>query len=514
MNRRTFVSGALVAPLLVTASRAQEAPRPEAPTPTDLHADGAPFSREALDAFAEQLSTKGFEAPGNILPNGFAELPQDVFRSIRMKPDRTIWQGENRGVALDLLPGGFIYRSPVRVSVVEDGKVRVLADDPSWFDFGRAPTPAADKPFPLSGISVKGAIDRPDDLREFALFQGATIFRALARGQIFGATARGLAIDTGEPDGEEFPLFRSFWVERPATAANNVVVYALLDSRRATGSYRFTLRPGEITVVDVEFTLFPREQLNHVGVAPMTSMFFFGPNDRGGVDDVRGQVHRSDGLQIWNGGGEWIWRPLSNPSELQISVFTDKNPRGFGLLQRQRGFAAYNDLGRRYDRMPSVWVEPIGDWDEGQFQLIEIPTDTDINENVVVYWRPKAPLKPGERLSRAYRLHWCWSPPDRPGGAVVFGTTTGSAGGRRRRFVVDFTGEALADPARADQIRAMASTNVGQLRDVVGRPNPEIKGYRVTFDLDPGNEELCELRMVLEQEGKPISETWLYRWTV
>ncbi|MFD1704991.1 glucan biosynthesis protein [Methylopila henanensis] len=515
MNRRSFVTGALVAPLISAAARAQDAPRPDAPPPPppDLYAEGAPFSREAVDEAARQLATRGFEAPGNILPSGFAELPQDVFRSIRMREDRTLWRGENRGFALDLLPGGFIYRQPVRISLVEDGKVRPLANDPSWFDFGRAPTPPADKPFPFSGASVKAAGDRADELREFALFQGATIFRALARGQILGTSARGLAIDTGEADGEEFPLFRSLWVERPNPGAGSVVVHALLDSRRVTGSYRFTLRPGEITVIDVEFTLFPREELRHVGVAPMTSMYFFGPNDRVGVDDVRGEAHRADGLQIWNGGGEWVWRPLTNPSELQISVFGDRNPRGFGLLQRQRAFPAYNDLNRRYDRMPSVWVEPIGDWDDGQFQLLEIPTDADVNENIVAYWRPKAPLKPGEQFSRAYRLHWCWSPPDRPGGAVAAATVTGSAGGRRRRFVVDFTGEAVADPNRAGAIRPMTATSVGQIRDVVGRPNPEIKGYRVTFDLDPGNEDLCELRMVLEADGKPISETWLYRWT-
>jgi glucans biosynthesis protein len=510
MNRRTFLAGAIAVPASAALARAQGADKP-APPP-DLYADGTPFTREALEEYARLLSTRGFEAPRSLLPGGYAEMPQDVFRSIKMKPERALWLVENRGFALDLLPGGFIYRSPVRVATVEEGRVRMIPSEPGWFDFGRAPPPPADRPFPFSGFSARGPIDRQDELREFALFQGATIFRALARGQIFGTSARGLAIDTGEPNGEEFPLFRDFWVERPAAGSNAMVAHALLDSRRAAGAYRFTLRPGEITVVDVEMTLFPREPLGHVGVAPMTSMFFFGPNDRAGVDDVRGQVHRADGLQIWNGGGEWVWRPFVNPADLQISVFRDNNPRGFGLLQRQRSFAAYNDLGRRYDRMPSVWVEPIGDWGEGQFQLIEIPTDTDINENIVAYWRPKEALQPGARISMAYRLHWCWTPPDRPGGAIVSATTTGAAGGRRRRFVVDFTGDAVADPARAAAIRPNVSTSVGAIRDVVGRPNPEIKGYRVTFDLDPGNEDLCELRMVLEADG-PVSETWLYRWT-
>ena len=515
MNRREFCAGVSLAALLSGVARAQEAapgPAP-APSPPDLYADGAPFSREALEEHARLLATRGFEAPRSLLPDGYAELPLDVFRTIRMLLDRAPWAAENRGFTLDLLPGGFIFRSPVRIATVDEGQVRMLPDDPSWFDYGKAPKPPADKPFPFSGFSARAPIDRPEEFRDFATFQGATIFRALARGQIFGTSARGLAVDTGEPNGEEFPLFRAFWIERPNPGAPSVVAHALLDSRRLTGAYRFTLRPGEITVVDVELTLFPREAVGHVGIGPMTSMFLFGPNDRAGVDDVRGQVHRADGLQIWNGAGEWVWRPLNNPGDLQISVFLDKNPRGFGLLQRQRGFAAYNDLGRRYDRMPSVWVEPIGDWGEGQFQLIEIPTDTDINENIVAYWRPKAGLEPGARVSMAYRMHWCWTPPDRPAGAIVHGTTTGSAGGRRRRFVVDFAGEAVADPARAAAIRPNVSTSAGKVIEPSGRPNPEIKGYRVTFDLDPAGEELCELRMVLEADGGPLSETWLYRWT-
>ncbi|MGA0531013.1 glucan biosynthesis protein [Hansschlegelia sp. KR7-227] len=513
MDRRAFVSGALAAPFAAAAATAQDQPKPAAPPPPDLYADGASFTREALEETARLLASRPHEAPRGFLPEGLAELPLDVYRTIRMKPERAPWLNENRGFVLDVLPGGFIYRSPVRIATIDDGLVRKLPETTDWFDFGKAPKPQPDKPFPLSGFTARAPIDRPDEFREFATFQGATIFRALARGQIFGASARGLAIDVGEPNGEEFPLFRSFWIERPNPGAGALVVHALLDSRRVAGAYRFTLRPGEITVIDVELTLFPREALNHVGVGPMTSMFYFGPNDRVGVDDIRGQVHRADGLQIWNGGGEWVWRPLVNPSELQISVFGDNNPRGFGLLQRQRGFPAYNDLGRRYDRMPSVWVEPIGDWGEGQFQLLEIPTDTDINENIVAYWRPKAPLEPGKRTSLAYRLHWCWTPPDRPANAVTFATVTGAAGGRRRRFVVDFVGEAVADPSRASAIRPVASTSVGDLREIAGRPNPEIKGYRVTFDLDPGNEDLCELRLVLEADGKPISETWLYRWT-
>jgi glucans biosynthesis protein len=515
MKRREFLLGVAILPCLSVAAGAQEQqqPAPPPPPPVDIFADGAPFSREALEEYARQLATRGHEAPASTLPNGFADLPRDVFNTIRMLPERTPWGTENRGFTLDLMPGGSIYRQPVRIASIDDSKVRPFDARGSWFDFGRAPKPNPDQPYPLSGFAVRTPLDKPEELREAAVFQGATIYRALARGQIFGTSSRGLAIDTGEPNGEEFPMFRAFWIERPAPGSNALVVHALLDSRRLTGAYRFTLRPGEITVVDVELTLFARETLSHIGVGPMTSMFLFGPNDRAGVDDIRGQVHRSDGLQMWTGSGEWLWRPLTNPRDLQISVFTDQNPRGFGLLQRERFFPAYNDLGRRYDRMPSAWIEPIGDWGPGQLQLLEIPTDTDINENIVAYWRPKQPLEGGQRLSMAYRMNWCWTPPDRPTNAVVGQTVIGTAGGRRRRFVVDFVGDAVADPAKAQGVRVNVSTSVGQIREPLGRYNPETKGHRVTFDLDPGDDDLCELRMLLETDGGPISETWLYRWT-
>ena len=503
----------LATPLMASAAGAQESQPPPASAVVDLYANGVAFTPEALTEHARLLAARGYEAPRGLLPNGFADLPQDVFRSIRMKPERALWLAENRGFAVNLLPGGFIYRSPVRILAIEEGRVRPVSDQQDWFDFGRAPKPPADLPFPLSGFTGRNAIDRRDELRDFLTFQGATIFRAIARGQIFGASARGLAIDVGEPNGEEFPLFRALWIERPATGSATLTVHALLDSRRVTGAYRFIIRPGEITTIDVELTLFAREPLGHVGVAPMTSMFLFGPNDRAGVDDVRGQVHRSDGLQIWNGGGEWVWRPVVNPGSLEISAFGDKNPRGFGLLQRQRGFLPYNDLGRRYDRMPSVWIQPIGEWGEGQIQLLEIPTDTDINENVVAYWRPKAPIQPGAPYSVAYRMHWCWSPPDRAPGAIVSSTVTGSAPGRRRRFVVDFVGDGVADPNRSPPIRPTVTTSVGEIRDMSAQHNLEIKGYRVSFTLEPGDEDLCELRMVLDSDAGQVGETWLYRWS-
>ena len=88
------------------------------------------------------------------------------------------------------------------------------------------------------------------------IFAGASYFQAIARNQVFGMSARGLAIGTGEPEGEEFPFFRAHWIEAPS--GDRMVVHSLLDGPSATGAYRFTIRPGDETTIDVEATIFVR----------------------------------------------------------------------------------------------------------------------------------------------------------------------------------------------------------------------------------------------------------------
>src|SRR5207247_8888241 len=171
--------------------------------------------------------------------------------------------------------------------------------------------------------------------------------------------------------------------------ANSIVVHGLLDSESAAAAYRFTIRPGETTVFDVEMAIYPRVDLDRLGLAPMTSMFFFGPNDRIDVDDFRPSVHDSDGLAMFNGRGEELWRPLSNPKDLQISAFSDLNPRGFGLMQREKDCRAYQDIESSYEERPSLWAEQIASEDEGTVHLIEIPTKQEIHDNIATSWQPK-----------------------------------------------------------------------------------------------------------------------------
>jgi glucans biosynthesis protein len=365
----------------------------------------------------------------------------------------------------------------------------------------------------FSGFRILRRQDGGSDF-EVALFQGASFFRATALGQNLGVTARGLSIRTADPRGEEFPIFRSFWIERPALADNALVIHAVLDSPSVTGAYRFTLRPGEATIVDTELTLFPRANIDHFGLAGAAAASLFTPLDHRRMDDVRPMVAETNGVQMLTGKDEWLWRPVSNREMLQISAFVDANPKGFGFLLRERDINAYQDDDQHWERRPSLWVEPLGEWGEGSVQLVEIPSESEINQNIVSYWRPKQGLAAGTEATFAYRQFWCWSPPARSPLAVA----TIARGGRApnpklRRFIVVFSGDVLADPQRTANLKAALTTSPGSATNIRTFSNPQAKTCRVVFDMDPAGEAYCELRLVLQSGDDPISETWLYRWT-
>lgn len=508
MNRRDLLTLAALLPGLLAGSRAAHAAI-DAPGLKE----GQTFSRDALLAYARELAKSPYQPPDSALPSPFQDLDYEQYVGIRFRPERAIWSAEQRGFVIEPLHRGFIYAAPVDLFTIEDGRVLLVPYYSALFDFGKLGLPPADAKLGFSGFRLKAPFDAPDRFDDFAIFQGASYFRAIAKAQSYGAVGRGLAINTGEAAGEQFPFFRAFWIERPQPGAGKLIVHALLDSDAATGSYHLTLQPGEMTLIDVEATVIPRARIEHVGIAPLNSMYFFGANDRRGVDDVRLAVHESSGLQMWSGSGEWIWRPLQNPETLQISSFIDRGPKGFGLLQRNRDVAAFQDEGHRYERQPSVWIEPVGDWGEGSVQLVEIPSDSEIHDNIIAYWRPKDPLEPGRDYNFAYKTSWCWSAPDKPAVATAHQTRAGTAGGRNRRFVIDFEGDVFGDPERLKTIVPKVTVSPGKVREITFSPDLSRRLGRLSFVLDPDNETYSEMRAVLMDGDKPVSETWLYRWT-
>jgi len=510
MDRRAILKsvGAL-APVAVAArlggiARALAAPAVSATTS---------FTPSLVHDLAERLCAQTFVRPAKAVPQSLQRLSYDQYRDIRFRSDEAVWRGEPLDVEVQLLPLGWLYDVPVEIWLVEDGTAKRLKADKSLFTLGPL-VGDVDKnaPFDFSGFRLHGPLNRSDYFDEYVVFQGASYFRAVGRGQTYGLSARGLTINTARPGGEEFPLFRSFWIEKPKPAAHAITLHALLDSASAAGAYKFEIAPGEATIIDVEATLYPRRKLTHVGLGPLTSMFLHAPGHNRIDDDFRPAVHDSDGLAIHNGNGECIWRPLTNPRTLQVSAFMDRSPKGFGLCQRARSFRDFEDLEARYERRPTVWIEPKGAWGPGYIELIEIPTEEEIHDNIVAYWKPANSPEPGRRFSFSYRMHWTDEIPVAWSGARVAATRVGK--GRQpgaTLFVVDFAGPAVA--GQRQRPVAIVTANPGTVADVAVHANPEVDGIRVSFELDPAGTDLSELRLALKLADRQISETWLYRWT-
>ena len=503
MNRRRFLQAAASLPLVSSAVGGIISP---------ARADSTPFDRSIVRQMARDAAAKPFKAPDTKLPDNLQKLDYDRYRAIRFLPDRALWRGEKLPFEAQFFHRGFFYESRVDIYEVANGQATRIVYRPELFSFGSTPPPSPDTDLGFAGFRLHAPINRPDYYDEVCVFLGASYFRAVAKGEIYGLSARGLAINTGEAKGEEFPLFKTFWIEKPAANANSIVVHALLDSESAAAAYRFTIRPGDTTVFDVELALYPRVDLDHVGLVPMTSMFFFGPNNRVGVDDFRPSVHDSDGCAIFNGRGEELWRPLNNPKDLQISTFSDLNPRGFGLMQREKDFRAYQDLESSFEKRPSLWAEPIGDWGEGSVQLIEIPTKEEVHDNIAGFWRPKNILQAKGEHTYTYRLHWGPDVPKATSLARFSRTGVGAKGEDAKIFVLDVIGEKLksADP---QTIRGNVTAGKAEIRNVVTQPNPATGGWRLSFELSVKEKIPIELRATLMQGNDPLSEVWVYRWT-
>jgi periplasmic glucans biosynthesis protein len=469
------------------------------------------FDPNVVTTAARNLSKQPFKPLPEDLPEAFRGLNYEQYAAIHERAGG-IWGADNIGFAIDPLHRGSIFSSPMEINLVADGKARRVIYDPALFDFASLAIPKNIGDIGFSGFRVLASGSA--GLSELAIFQGASFFRAIAPDQTLGTIARALSIKTADPRGEEFPAFRRVWIERPTLATGALVIYALIDSESVAGSYRFTLRPGDATIIDTECTLFARTAVDHFGLGTMSAVHFFGPIDQRRNYDLRPSVSEVTGLQMLTGKGEWLWRPVANRETLQISAFADQNPRGFGFLQRDRNFDHYQDDDQRFEIRPSLWIEPIGDWSAGTIQLIEIPSDSEANHNIIAYWKPKQALAAGSETFHAYRQFWCWNPPEQPALAIVTQSRSGQGSTiKRRRFLVEFTGDILSVPQNAAVMKPNLNASPGSIVFLRTFSSADKKTCRILFEIDPGSESYSEMRLVLESEGNPISETWLYRWT-
>ena len=516
IQRRSFLgatcAAAFLSPTALLASAARAA---------GLATIGQParFDFAALKGQARALGAAPYKPYAGGLPPAVAGLDWDRYQSIRYKPERDLWAGGGLHARAELFHLGLYFKRPVRMFEIADGQARELAYDPSLFDYGNSGLAGAHLPDNLGYAGFRIDTDLAPHT-DYAAFLGASYFRATSGTRQYGLSARGLAIDTGLARPEEFPDFVSYYLERPRPDSNVVVVYGLLDSPSIAGAYRFEITPGDTTRMDIDAALYARKPIERLGIAPCTSMYQTGENDRRMANDWRPELHDSDGLSIRTGAGEWLWRPLRNPPTLKFSAFADHNPRGFGLLQRDRDFANYQDDGAFYDRRPSLWVEPRGDWGEGAIDLIELPTADETFDNIVAFWNPTAKPVPGQETLMSYSLHWCREPPEQSPLGHVVATRTGIGGvvGKKRdhastRFVVDFAGGdfSILDPKTV--VEPVITLSSGKAEITSARPLASIEGWRAMFDLAPGpGTAPVTMRLYLRADGQPLTETWLYEW--
>ena len=379
--------------------------------------EAAAFSFEALKARARDLAGRPYQAPPSPRPDVLERIDYDAHGKIRFKPEMALWANGPSPWPVTFFHLGRYFQKPVRMHVLDDGKAREIVYDESYFEMP-ADSPARELPqgagfagfrFQESRSGHPGRKGEKLDWQknDWVAFLGASYFRAIGELYQYGLSARGLAIDpavAGKP--EEFPDFTHVWLETPQPGAEYVVVYALLSGPSVAGAYRFRMHRGKGVTMEIEKALYLRKDVERLGIAPLTSMYWYSETAKTTAVDWRPEVHDSDGLALWTGAGERAWRPLNNPRHgPSPPPSCDDNPRGFGLMQRDRDVDHYLD-GVFYERRPSLWVETDGDWGKGAVQLIEIPTDDEIHDNIVAMWVPQAPAKAGASYAFRYKLHW------------------------------------------------------------------------------------------------------------
>ncbi|NPD13760.1 glucan biosynthesis protein [Xinfangfangia sp. D13-10-4-6] len=501
--------------MLPRKARAEELPEGGILTPEGVKLGVAePFADGMVEALARAMAEQPYAPPAEISPD-WKGLTYDQIREIWFDGKHALFGASESPVRAEMFVAGLYQHYPVEIFAVAAGEAReVLFDYDLFVRTDRFPElPETGTGF--SGFRLTGEIESKGTFQEYAVFQGATYFRAVAKGQQYGLSARGLALNTASPDQpEEFPLFRRFWIEEGKLHDEEAVVWALMDSPSLTGAYRFAIRKGDVTTMDVEAVVFPRVTLDAVGLAPGTSMFLFNDLNRLAFDDFREGVHDSDGLLVATGSGDLLWRPLANPKSVETSWFGDENPRGFGLMQRARDPGSYNDFAAHYERRPSLWVEPKGAWGKGSVVLVEIPADKEIYDNIVAFWRPEAAMEAGSENRFAYRLHWAdGAPPVDGEKARVIASRQGERVFEEgRMFAIDYEAHPSlgTDPS---QLEARVTASAGEVTGVLIHRNEDTGGMRVdaTLILPPG--QAVELRVELWRGGVTmVGEIWLYRW--
>lgn len=498
---------------------------------------GAESAEVNLDYVAKRALERAqspFRSPRADLPAVLRQdfLDYDKYREIRFRRDRALWSSDKLPFRVEFFHPGYIYSEPVHVNEFTPTHTQPIRFVQRFFDYGKLDI-ASQIPAKTgyAGFRVLYPLNKHDQLDELGAFIGASYFRLLGKGLRYGESARGLALDSGEGDRpEEFPIFTDWWLGKPDPGDRELRLYAILDSVSCAGAYEFFIRPGDTTTCSIRAVLYFREAnnvaaadknkkpLKTIGLAPLTSMFWFGKNTEKKFDDYRPEVHDSDGLLVHMGNGEVFFRPLDNPPAMRHQVFNAPNIKGFGLLQRERNFAAYQDMFNLYHKVPSVWVEPDGNWGDGDLHLLELSTRYEGLDNVVAFWDPKNKPAPLEPFRFGYTLHWEGGEADvkRSENRVIATRVGAETQFGAREFVLDFDGPKLDDIPEGKPPVAVASCSGGaHIADNYVLRNPFLGTWRVYLKMVPpaDGKSAIDLRCTLQQGTNTIGETWVYQWS-
>ncbi len=478
------------------------------------------FGFDDVIAKAEKLAQEPYHAPSPV-PRFLEELDYDTCQGIRFRPGNNLWRAQGSRFQVMMVPPGCSYTHAVKINVIGETGVETIPfrkDDFTFTNKNIADRMPPDLGF--AGFKLTYPLQGPNTQDQFLVFAGASYFRGVGKNNVFGLSGRGIAVNTGLAEGEQFPSFIEYWLARPGPDATTMTIYALLNGESLTGAYQFSVTPGVETNLKVRSVLFLRKGMTLLGLAPLTSMFFYGENTPRPAGEWRPQVHDSDGLLIHNGSTrEWLWRPLINPEQLQEESFDTENLLGFGLLQRETSFREYQDTEARYDQRPSAWITPDGPWGGGKVVLVQIPSAKETDDNIVAFWSPKAPTPAGGRLTHDFSLVFGGN--ELPGETLARavntfvgdGSLTG-AGGRKGsyRIIIDFKGESLAAlPATASVQGVITPQEDGRVIEHHVEYVRPAQSWRLSLLAVPAEGKPLSLRAHLQYRDQTISETWTYR---
>ena len=507
-TRREVLAAGLAAGALPFVPRAAAAAGPDM-------GEAVPFSFDMLRDMAQSLAATPYVQPVVEDDALLESIDYDLHNQITYKADRMLWGDVPGAAKVRFFHPGRYFKLPVQINDLEDGEARELEFSTDLFDM---PADHPARKLTHSGFAGFAVMDPEGGARlaggaRRLLFPHLGLLGAVRH---VGARARDRL---GGPGPEEFPRFTRFWLEQAPDGG--LVIYALLESERATGAYRMATAHHDGVFQDIDAALFLRGDIARLGIAPLTSMFWYGKNNHFVGPDWRPEIHDSDGLEMQLASGERIWRPLNNPPRVMANAFRADNVRGFGLAQRERSFEEYQDDGVFYEKRATVWVEPQGDWGEGSVMLVELSTNDEIHDNIGAFWNPAAAAAPGSRYDLHYKLSWVKdSPPLTAARFIATRIGIGGVPGQARpanqvKFVLDLDGRGLEGLDRSSGVEAVVSASRGDVSLVYAYPIATTDRWRVTFDLNFGPpdqpDDPIDLRLYLRHKDQAMSETWLYQ---